>query len=287
VPNFRIGVDDPTVKPDIGSGPWGVEQPSAVVRAKYQALRTALGTSDGPTSCSTDRFASSSATLKRAENSPDGLAAALAWMCPLSAAGTLASRASIRFATGDDAVRHMDHYLFNTGGDLTVDLQGMLREVWSANQTYTLELHAAQTFVEGLAPGVHDFTAGSARSGYNRRIESPNWYFAVGGYAAWGKGRATVGGVVNGARSYELHFRYSIFDRYNWDSGKKVIIPYAKIVIEDRWLGEFHRCGLAREFNMRGSVEERVLWRHGERRPMRAAASEAPRGVQTSTTQHG
>jgi len=43
-----------------------------------------------------------------------------------------------------------------------------------------------------------------------------------------------------------------VFDRYNWDGGKKVNI--GPITITDESMAEMHRAGVAQEFNMSGST---------------------------------
>ena len=63
-----------------------------------------------------------------------------------------------------------------------------------------------------------------------------------------------------------MNFEYKFFDRYNWDKGKSVTINIAgrPVTITDAFMGEFHRMGLANEFNMKGSVYKVVKWRRGQ-----------------------
>jgi hypothetical protein len=63
-------------------------------------------------------------------------------------------------------------------------------------------------------------------------------------------------------RLYEVDFEYRFFDRYNWDKGKSVTL--AGITITDQFMGEFHRQGLAKEFNCFGSFKRRFTWKKGE-----------------------
>ena len=53
---------------------------------------------------------------------------------------------------------------------------------------------------------------------------------------------------------YTLEFEYKFYDRYNWDGGKQVTI--LGHVVTDEFMGEFHRHGLARVFDLRGSVKK-------------------------------
>jgi len=156
-----------------------------------------------------------------------------------------------------DAVNHIQHYFGNSGSDYTIRLQKMIDDVPSAKNVYNGELALAQAFVESLPDGKHSITSGSASGGYNRKDESWNWFYAVGGYSAWGKGNATAC-----KDEYTLEFQYKFYDRYNWDGGKQVTILGQ--VVTDQFMGEFHRQGLAREFDMFGAVKKTVKWKKGQ-----------------------
>lgn len=162
---------------------------------------------------------------------------------------------------GANAAKHMAHYLGNSGSTCDLNLDAMIREVPSAKQALLAEIGQAQDFIEMLPVGKHNFTSRSAEGGYNGKDESWNWYFATGGYVSWGKGVAVVSQGAKG-REYSMDFEYKVFDRYNWDKGKSVTI--FKITITDEFMGEFHRQGLAREFDCVGSIKRRLSWQHGE-----------------------
>jgi hypothetical protein len=231
--DYRLGTGAPRITPDVGAGAWRSVRPSVQVIAQHQALTSALG--------------SNWATR----------------LNPLTGPPTTISRQVIIATVGDDAVAHMDHYFGNTGRDLTIDLEGMLHENPNAAEVYGAEVAEAMRFVEGLPVGVHDITSGATRGGYNHKHQSTNWFFAVGGYSVWGTGRAVVD-VRAEQRTYTLDYAFHFFDRNNWDNGKEVTLPYVNIVITDRFMGDFHRAGLAREFDMRGTIQRRLLWRAGE-----------------------
>jgi hypothetical protein len=162
---------------------------------------------------------------------------------------------------GDDAVAHMGHYLMGSGRPYNIDLAGMVEEVPSAKIRYSQEIAQAKKFVETLEVGTHQITSRSAEKGYNQKAENQNWYYAIGGYVRWGKGQATITQIPQG-RSYVLEFSYHFYDRYNWDGGKSVTLFGVKIT--DQFMGEFHRQGLAREFDCNGSVRRRFMWKQGE-----------------------
>jgi hypothetical protein len=162
---------------------------------------------------------------------------------------------------GDDATKHMAHYLKNSGKDYTIDLEDMLDDVPNEKMLYESELAEAKIFVETLPVGTHNITSDRASGGYVKQSENTNWYFATGGYSAWGKGVATVTADATGKKGYELDFEYKFFDRYNWDGGKSVTIFGIKVT--DAFMGRFHREGIAQEFNMNGSVKKNVNWGGG------------------------
>lgn len=159
---------------------------------------------------------------------------------------------------GDDAVKHMAHYLGNSGTDYTIDLEDLLKDVKDEKKNFDDELIRARKFVETLPAGCYLITSDKATGGYVLKSENWNWFFATGGYSYWGKGVATIDVDSKGEKTYLLNFEYKFFDRYNWDSGKKVEI--FGIEITDKFMGEFHRQGMAQEFNMYGSVKRDVKW---------------------------
>jgi hypothetical protein len=63
-------------------------------------------------------------------------------------------------------------------------------------------------------------------------------------------------------KEYAMDFEYKFFDRYNWDGGKSVTL--FKVTITDQFMGEFHRQGLAQEFDCVASIKRRFTWRHGQ-----------------------
>ena len=159
---------------------------------------------------------------------------------------------------GDDAAKHMLHFLMNTGTAYTIDFEDMIDEVPLTSKYLGVEIDLAKQYVETLPPGTHYFTSSKIMPNlYATKAESYNWYFAIGGYSAWGKGAATVSNLA-GRPSYKMNFEYKFFDRYNWDGGKKTSL--FGIEITDEAMARFHREGLAQEFDCWGSVRRNVVW---------------------------
>jgi hypothetical protein len=185
------------------------------------------------------------------------------------------------FSIGKNATLHMARYFRNTGEDYWIDLKSMLVWVKGEREAWENELIIARQFVATLPPGKHNIASGQARSLYIEPNESKDWYFAVGGYSAWGQGVATVT-INNGRRKNRLDFEYVMTDRYNWDGDKavgasqagsfgRIIIDEYKrqgftskvpddIIVTDKFMGEFHRQGFAREYNMWGKHVKTVEW---------------------------
>jgi hypothetical protein len=168
----------------------------------------------------------------------------------------------------------MWHYFLCSGATYSIDLEGMLRDVASARELFEREVKQAKTFVELLPSGQHDITSRHTQDGYNDPDENRNWYFALGGYHMWGRGTAIVSDMGS-SRNCDLDFIYHVRDRYNWDNGKQV--EFHDIIVTDKFMGEFHRQGLAREFDCIGSIRRRFAWRAGEAIPSHQLATPSGR----------
>ncbi len=193
------------------------------------------------------------------------------WSSKPKQAGYIALKAAIievlpqaALVIGLDAARHMAHYLIdNNGADLTINLEGMVRDVPSAKRRYEREVAQMQTFVETLPPGSRNpITSKNCEVGYNRQSENRNWFFAIGGYSSWGKGVASVATDASKTPVYDVDFEYKFYDRYNWDAGKSV--TFAGITVTDKFMGEFHRQGLAQEYDCFGSFKRHFSWKKGQ-----------------------
>jgi len=188
-----------------------------------------------------------------------------AWRSRPLTAAVVAQRAAVDLALGTltsiypgpNATRHLRHYLGNTGRPYTIDLENMIRNVPMAQRAMVAEFRQAQRFIQTLPVGRHLFTSRAGESAYNYKSESADWFFAIGGYTYWGKGEARISPSKYGKR-YEVDFQYCFYDRYNWDGGKSVEL--GGVTITDEFMAEFHRQGLAQEFNCLGSIKRAIVW---------------------------
>ncbi|SRR6266481_5371658 len=161
---------------------------------------------------------------------------------------------------GSDAASNLQYYHLNSGRPHGVNLAAMINAVPSAKKLYSTLARKIAFYIENFPAGSWDVTSKHTWGGYDHQKESRNWYFAVGGYTAWMKGRVRITG--SGAnRVFDFDGQYKFYDRYNWDSGKSVKI--AGITITDHFMGEFHRQGLSKEYDNYGTSPVRFLWTPG------------------------
>lgn len=179
---------------------------------------------------------------------------------------------------GPDAVRHMRHYLNNTGQDLPVDVSALMARSAQLSKQYTDELAAAHAFAQTLPLGRHDIHSTRLAQGYFRQRDDANLFFAIGGYSYWGQGSVTVLEDERSGKRYEMEFQFEFFDRYNWDGGKKVAI--AGVEVTDAFMQNFHRQCYAREYDLRGTLRQRLRWAHGYPPQVVQTQSSAAMGTQ-------
>ena len=159
----------------------------------------------------------------------------------------------------DDASKHMNHYLGNSGSLYTIDYAGLISEVKNARMARDIEINSAIAFVETVN-GLENFdiSSHSATGSSAPKSQSKNWYYAVNGYSTWGKGD-----VKKCGRKYQMNLLLKFGDRYNWDVGKFVRIFGKKVPDID--LSRLHQVGIAQEFDMTGTVKYTVKWEKGQR----------------------
>ncbi|WP_102144198.1 WXG100 family type VII secretion target [Mycobacterium hubeiense] len=158
----------------------------------------------------------------------------------------------------DNAARHLQHYLDNSGADLNVDVDDVLHDLPGAQrQTDALVNAEVARIVEEAAAtgnygqpipfqtGWHDYTVDQATH--------PDWFYAMGSFEQSVSGVVTVHPPTTpgGKPTVTVEYKTHIFDRYNWDNGKSVEI--GGVTITDQQMGELHTAGLAQEYNVRGS----------------------------------
>ena len=173
-----------------------------------------------------------------------------------------------------NAARHMRHYLGNTGADLYIDVDLMLRDLPELQKKFTLFEHLAylraiQELDQLDASVAHimelDGWEDKSSDVYAEKEVSPDWYFATGGFTHWWQ--ATIQYTPdaeqdpgNPGGQLELWVRMLYYDRYNWDKGKSVTLPVVGEVTDES-LGELHKSGLAQEYDMYGTSTDAYFLR--------------------------
>ena len=96
------------------------------------------------------------------------------------------------------------------------------------------------------------FTLKDAKVSTIDRAESENWYLAVAGFSYW------ISGDVDIDANGQIIGRVTLgfWDRYDWDPGVVIPIPtpFGQINVDQDRVGEFHRQGLAKEYDSVGSL---------------------------------
>lgn len=174
------------------------------------------------------------------------------------AAGTAAM-----FADGigwTHASAHLRHYLDNSGTDLAVSPDEMMRDVdrfrSEVDKTTAAEMRriAADAEANGTYGKPTQFSS-EWKGEYIGPEDSKDWYYAMGGvqYSVTGVATAHPPEQPGGEPRIEMDYKTHVFDRYNWDGGKETDI--GPVTISDDSMAEMHRAGVAQEFNMSGSTE--------------------------------
>lgn len=156
-----------------------------------------------------------------------------------------------------NAARHLNHYLDNSGDDLTVDPARIARDVPQFGQSVEQQLDAQvnAAIEQAVADGCYGepiaFDSGW-QGFYIDKDMNADWFYAMGGIQHSVTGTVVVqpGDPPTAEVSYQVH----VFDRYNWDGGKTTTI--GPVTITDQQMGELHTAGLAQEYDIVGSTGE-------------------------------
>lgn len=160
------------------------------------------------------------------------------------------------------AAAHLHHYLGNSGDDLEVSPDQMMRDVdrfrAEVDKTTATEMRriAAEVEANGTYGAPVQFST-PWKGEYVGPEESKDWYYAMGGVQYSVTGVATVHPPEQrgGEPRIEMDYKTHVFDRYNWDGGKQTEI--GPVTITDESMAEMHRAGVAQEFDMSGSTDAR------------------------------
>lgn len=165
-----------------------------------------------------------------------------------------------------NAARHMRHYLGNTGSTLNVSVDNILRDVPTFQSAYNSYEGEVRNKVNDRIlqlnqcpsnPITFDLMGTKNSSVYLRKDESPDWFFAIGGFTHWWTAKVTLTPNEDGELDVLIEMQMHIFDRYNWDGGKSVNI--GPITVNDEQLGRLHKVGLAKEYDIEGVSSPKLI----------------------------
>jgi hypothetical protein len=162
---------------------------------------------------------------------------------------------------GRHAAAHLSHYFGNSGAVYNTDLRALVNSVSLAKYVFDSEVQEAKKFTETLPPGKAEITSSKCSGGVNDPTENKDWYYAIGAYQAWGKATVNVPPADSKPRVFSMSFEYCLFDQYNWNGGGSVSLLGRNI--SDKDMGLFHKMGLAREYEVRGSFFVDIEWTPG------------------------
>ncbi|WP_367319701.1 hypothetical protein [Streptomyces sp. HUAS ZL42] len=161
------------------------------------------------------------------------------------------------FVGNTDAAYHMDHYLRGLGTPVNLDVDRMLTDDETLRQAAEYSIADEKERWRRQALDAFEKSGGNPVS---IPVETPpqsythsdrNWYLAVGSGMTNTTGLVTVVPGENGEPRVSLDYQVNVWDRYNWDPGKKT--PIGPTEVTDADMARLHTTGLAREFDMRGS----------------------------------
>lgn len=191
---------------------------------------------------------------------------------------TMSSAALLARLRGYDiTASHMQHYLDNSGQPLSVDVDRMMgdmpdfrtavqqqfrQDIWAAAQREIATRYTGD-------PLQFQLTTGWRSDYYPSKDQHPDWYFGVGGFSYSQTADVTVTPGPDGAPVVSIASQVHMFDRYNWDAGKSVILPSSGIPwiddhtiagdhIPDTAMGHLHQTGIAQEYDLNGSSNTTV-----------------------------
>jgi len=169
-----------------------------------------------------------------------------------SAKTYLASR-DARERYGVEAAETFLQYFENDGANYTVSIPKLLSDVPRVQALYDELLVQLKSEALALGEGKTLFTLKDARVSTIDRAESENWYLAVAGFSYW------ISGDIEIDENGQIAGRVSLgfWDRYDWDPGVVIPIPtpFGQINVDQDRVGEFHRQGLAKEYDSIGTFE--------------------------------
>lgn len=155
---------------------------------------------------------------------------------------------------------HLHPYLDNSGDDITVNPDEMMRDVdrFRGETDKATAIEMRQITTDAATSGNYGKTIPFSTDWKDYCIgpeDGKDWYYAMGGVQYSVTGVATVHPPEQPGDEprIEINYKTHIFDHYNWDNGKETEI--GPVTISDDAMVEMHRAGVAQEYNISGSTD--------------------------------
>ena len=169
----------------------------------------------------------------------------------------LATIAGGAIANYEQASAMLSHYLYGDGALYTIDMDKMLSEWTQAKAWQTQDMNTLIEIVEATATyGERTIKTYTGISHSFDSAESSDWYMAIGSYYTYISCTYRIVG-----NRYYAEVTYSLHDAYDWEkeSDYDLIPPVSS---RDMW--ELHHGGLARNYEVQGSVSYTMTWLSGQ-----------------------
>lgn len=165
-----------------------------------------------------------------------------------SAARIALGTESMRRRYGELTVETFARYFENSGENLVVDMEVLLKKSQDLRRNFKMLLHCLHYTVAGFAEGSYSFSMTKMVRGKFQRQESEELYLAIADYGYFAAGKIEIG--RGGSMDYDISL--GLYDRYDWDPGASIPIAVGGVIIpvSQEFVGSFHRAGLAREFDV-------------------------------------
>ncbi len=155
-----------------------------------------------------------------------------------------------------DAADHLQHFFDNTGTDYQVNLQRIVETTDAGRDLYLSQRNAAMDFATAHAVDGAPLSFVSQILEQRRFSNDENWMRASGTFSGWSNATITKNGD-----QYSMDFDLHYFDPYNWNTGQS--FPSFGVDVKDSSMALFHRQGLAKDYNLVGSLPLTITWQAG------------------------
>ena len=151
----------------------------------------------------------------------------------------------------DNAADAMAHYLDASGTEWDPHVDNMLKQIPALDSKIRAYVND-QVSKLGKEPAKSFESGWQLWKAWNDATNEPysyDWYYALGEFSY-----AIAGAVESTNGKLTAEWQVHVFDRYNWDnSGKSNSFAGGLIKLSHEDIGRLHKCGLAREYTVRGS----------------------------------